>query len=274
MALINCSECNKQISDTALKCIYCGSPIEKKDSNVTDVKKKKSWKKIFTIITLVIIFLCVSIISINRLLHNASVVSSDEDIQINKDIVPEDLFYDYSKIVKIKKVVDKKVYDLNGNILGYFDEEGTKNGKWKGFYQNNSLAYEGIYQNGLMNGFFKHYYENGIPKHQGSYRNGSLNNISKSSGLPISGREGIHKFYYTNGGKDFVAEYNEGRKNGVFKSWHKNGIKKIEENYNNYGYLRGLYIEWDENGQIIKHGYYKQQYGDDQWDEGKFYSSY
>ena len=27
MALINCPECNKQISDTALKCIGCGTPV-------------------------------------------------------------------------------------------------------------------------------------------------------------------------------------------------------------------------------------------------------
>lgn len=30
MALIKCSECGKEISDTASKCIHCGCPIEKK----------------------------------------------------------------------------------------------------------------------------------------------------------------------------------------------------------------------------------------------------
>lgn len=34
MALIKCSECGKEISDKATKCIYCGAQFAKKDSNI------------------------------------------------------------------------------------------------------------------------------------------------------------------------------------------------------------------------------------------------
>lgn len=33
MALINCQECNKQVSDKAASCPHCGAPINSKVSN-------------------------------------------------------------------------------------------------------------------------------------------------------------------------------------------------------------------------------------------------
>lgn len=57
MALIKCVECNKEISDQALSCPYCGFPLKKNDS-VSDIPKRvnvdikkyeltsKKWKKI------------------------------------------------------------------------------------------------------------------------------------------------------------------------------------------------------------------------------------
>jgi len=37
MALINCYECNREISDRANTCPHCGAPIEGKEVEVTDV---------------------------------------------------------------------------------------------------------------------------------------------------------------------------------------------------------------------------------------------
>lgn len=41
MALINCPECNKKISDQSPQCIHCGFPLEKKNSGRRLVDKKK-----------------------------------------------------------------------------------------------------------------------------------------------------------------------------------------------------------------------------------------
>lgn len=34
MALINCPDCNKKISDSAFKCIHCGRPMRKSNASI------------------------------------------------------------------------------------------------------------------------------------------------------------------------------------------------------------------------------------------------
>lgn len=38
MALINCEECDKQISDKACICPYCGNPMTQEKSNIPSEK--------------------------------------------------------------------------------------------------------------------------------------------------------------------------------------------------------------------------------------------
>jgi len=330
MALINCSECNKQISDTALKCIACGSPIEKKDSNVTNLKKKTSWKKLFSIITLVVVILSVFFVLINKetqtITNDSKIkdleqqlmeeyskelydwisatdntfaerepfeewsikVGEDDEyvqelylwissvdntfaerepfeewaqkvkkiefkapiVEIIDSIEPEDFKIYLSDVLIIKKTVNQKAYDSNGNFLGLFDKEGLRKGNWKGFYANNVLAYEGPYNNGLMNGYFKHYYRNGILKHEGMYKNGTKKNINNKSGVPQEGREGLHIFYYTNGAVKSKTVHTNSHYNGLSQSWHKNGVKQDESVYRNGNLVREQV--WDINGECIK----------------------
>lgn len=59
MALINCKECGKEISDKATNCPNCGAPIN--DDTIT--KEISAGKKvaIFCIVALVIVIICVFI---------------------------------------------------------------------------------------------------------------------------------------------------------------------------------------------------------------------
>jgi hypothetical protein len=60
MALINCPECNKDVSDKASSCPFCGHPIA--DSATTIELTNKKWKKfklaglMFFVIGLFVIF--------------------------------------------------------------------------------------------------------------------------------------------------------------------------------------------------------------------------
>ena len=53
MALINCPECGKEISDNANKCVNCGCPIIKYE-NIYAEKSKKKKNPIVVLVILVI----------------------------------------------------------------------------------------------------------------------------------------------------------------------------------------------------------------------------
>ena len=65
MALINCPECGKEISDQAVSCPNCGLPIKK-------TKEKKSFNKLFIIIPFVVIVLAVGGFIAYRIIHTNS----------------------------------------------------------------------------------------------------------------------------------------------------------------------------------------------------------
>ena len=163
MALINCPECNKQISDTALKCIGCGTPVINIDSSNPDSSKKKWWKRKSIFIPFIIVLLTTLMIlylqpTINKQLEKNELSSNWQE-----------RYFDRSKINPIKEIINRRAYDLNDNFIGSLNEEGRRIGSWSGFYKNNVVAYEGVYENGLADGYFKHFYENGELQHEGAY---------------------------------------------------------------------------------------------------------
>jgi hypothetical protein len=69
MALIQCKECSKDISDQAQTCPHCGAPTNKK--TMDSVAQKKSLQKTSIIVTLIIcvpiafVVVCTNIVSLN-----------------------------------------------------------------------------------------------------------------------------------------------------------------------------------------------------------------
>lgn len=61
MALIQCPECKKEISDQAETCIYCGYPIKSKTVQPTSIKEEKKkdgigfWGIVFAVIVGILI---------------------------------------------------------------------------------------------------------------------------------------------------------------------------------------------------------------------------
>jgi antitoxin component YwqK of YwqJK toxin-antitoxin module len=152
---------------------------------------------------------------------------------------------------EIKKGI---AYDVNGNLLGLFSDDGNREGPWKEYYSDNTLAIEGEYKNGLMHGYFKHFSESGVLRHEGKYINGS-GALSIASGIPNNGRDSTHVFYYVSGEKEgsfFYTKNSRGRlKLTRLERWYKNGVKSKTSEYNYEGKERNV-REWDEKGLPIK----------------------
>lgn len=110
MALINCPECNKEMSDTIKKCPHCGFVIKKKkvkkdksvkgekkklkDKIINLLKNKKFWISfLIVIVVLFLIALFVSTIQLNRI-NKAVEYLEDEDYECEK-IDDEYNYYNY-----------------------------------------------------------------------------------------------------------------------------------------------------------------------------------
>ena len=253
MALINCPECQKKISDSSKKCIGCGISLNT-DSN----KMKKFWLIPFLILAVTFIYYTVFYeeevvlkeTTIDSSLDEQVVLTETTNASINSELVSDTNFF-WGKLNEIKEIKNGAAYDINDNILGSFSSAGERQGKWTAYYKDNTLAYEGIFDKGLMNGFFKHYYENGILKHEGKYIDGGHQDVNKKSGIPQSGRDGKHIFYYNNGKISASNNFKRGEANGIGESWYKNGVKKNRIKYL-YNCMRGACQEWDKTGKSIR----------------------
>ena len=145
-------------------------------------------------------------------------------------------------------ILNDSAFDSNNNVLGVF-HDGIRFGLWREYYNNNQIAREGEFYNGEMNGYFKHYWCNGKLAHEGEFKSGNTSNKSIVSGIPKSGRFGIHKFYYTNGFLQCVLNHKNGNYHGKSVHYWLNGVKKAELEWAN-----GLTVskkEWDVNGNPI-----------------------
>lgn len=73
MALINCPECGKEISDTCENCIHCGYKLIKTiDIEEVQTKKKKFLSKPIIIIVVSVIVLLIIVLFVNKSLHTYS----------------------------------------------------------------------------------------------------------------------------------------------------------------------------------------------------------
>lgn len=133
MALINCPECNKGMSDTLKKCPHCGFKIKKKSS-----KKKMSKKKLIIIISIVcaIIIGIVIFIIIDSNSSSYTEVKSEEDIvrdqikislQARAAFYNDQLSYSSHSISRLNEVKENE-YEANGYL--YFRRQASEK-KWQ-----------------------------------------------------------------------------------------------------------------------------------------------
>ncbi len=137
MALFNCPECGKEISDTSKVCIHCGCVLHKKESIMDKVKKigKKKLIGIGVIATVVVMcIICVSLFTGGPIESEAA-----KYIRETKKI-------DNVKEINAVVCISKKYYGHDENTLGYVILYSTKNESEFAYFE------EGVYKGNGYNG--------------------------------------------------------------------------------------------------------------------------
>lgn len=128
MALIQCRECGKEISDKATKCIHCGCPVESAEaeyieniSNYRSQKFRKPRRLIGSFLVILIILLVAIIIVSNNSDANPYIDNPKYTIPHNSDIVliePKDSVIKKDDLIKDEddnaRYVTKNNITLNG----------------------------------------------------------------------------------------------------------------------------------------------------------------
>ena len=112
MALINCSECNKEISDKSAHCINCGAPKSVMLESVKKTKESKTFKFnfywIYSIIPL--LFLSVQLLNFSSNTKDSSWQEVNRDMLQKKEVQKLEIVNDKYVKVYIKKESLKREY--------------------------------------------------------------------------------------------------------------------------------------------------------------------
>jgi antitoxin component YwqK of YwqJK toxin-antitoxin module len=191
----------------------------------------------------------------------------------------------------------KNGYLVEREKLNRTDENGLKQGLWRTFYTNGRIKSEAFYQDDLLTGPFKEYDEDGNIKVMLQYAAGAIVEEADTADLDIEVKEtfdeqgnlvysgsyrdtipvGIHRVYDTSGkvtmgylfdneglklGEGIIT--NEGKKEGEWKYFYRNGALRAKGRYAN-NLETG---KWDflfENGKTEQSGVFKQGKTDGLW---------
>ena len=184
--------------------------------------------------------------------------------------------------------------EVGQTLNGFYD------GHWKSYYDDGILEIEYEYNRGELNGIYKYYDSDEKLHYEYEYRKDEiiafkffdkLGNIIKegrkkggefyytgfspqgnitSEGLYDlkGGKEGVWKFYSTNGILTEQGEYRDNKVQGDNKTYYKNGNIKAITPYKN-GVLSGYYVEYHKNGKMSSQGWYKNNNQHGEW---RFYA--
>jgi len=130
------------------------------------------------------------------------------------------------------------IYYPNGKLKEKtFYKSGKLQGESKGYYANDKPAFEYRYYDGKYDGAYKRFYENGNLKEEGTYK------LDKLVGETVS--------YFEDGTvSDRLVYDEEGKKNGKYIEYDRDGIKFLEFEYKK-GNIVG-YKNFDKSGKIVK----------------------
>ena len=191
--------------------------------------------------------------------------------ELAKDEVKADVRKEYYSNGKIKTIATyknglpegiRREYDEKGNISGSYvfehgkivsegiiDEQLTRHGPWKDYYNNGNVKAEGKYNNGLRVGQWSFYNIDGNIEQEGEYDD--------------KGRyTGSWVFYYPSGNILKEESYIEGKEYGMYVEYSDEGMIIVQGNYN-YGMKEGKWT-YSING-IVETGEYLNDKKDGYW---------
>lgn len=198
MALINCPECGKEISDKAPKCPNCGKPLSRNRHKENLSRNLNNHKQ--TIIKSSIIIIC--FILVISLLVGYKSITKDRMTFSSKQQMIDYLSgeYEYSNFIDLSKHTDNRDYDLvfdtkwnltinsNGSIYYHSLSEDNHNGEIK------KEEFENTYDHAIYNFLTGTIHYNGIDSYKYYYeidKNGNI--IDKKMFAPKWGGQVFHK---------------------------------------------------------------------------------
>lgn len=170
------------------------------------------------------------------------------------------------------------------------DANGKRQGKWKKYYSNERVRYEGQFKDGKPVGVFRYYYDtgklqatnnhvgdgtvanhvyhpNGKIKAKGVFRNQKKDSLWQyfntneqlvlEESYILDTLHGAQKVYYENQQLGELTHYKRGVKHGVWKKYYENGKPWVDANYAD-GNLDGKFIMYQDNGKRKVQGTYTQ----------------
>lgn len=248
MALIKCSECNKEISDKAKVCPGCGNPIKKvkikKEKKPKDIKKIK---KIIKIISLILLILAILII-VGANIYNSI---REKNVQKNCEIFTDNL----------QTYIDNKDYE--GFDDGWFDHKNLSTKECDTISCSCPSAWELFIENRLLKA--KDFYNNGFIS--SAYNSMGNNYINENSEL--------QKFHDENNLFKLISSEQKEKITGIyhsFGSWEwkyvVGGSFKFNKRYVNYG-SSNLSLKFDNySDKVLISGHIASKEHPD-WNSGK-----
>ncbi len=165
-----------------------------------------------------------------------------------------------------------------------YSEGGQRDGLWKGYYDNGQLRYEGVFNDGKETGVFKYYYKSGNLEKELLYIEDGVHakvrfyysnkNIKTLGEYCLKIRCGKWEYFddfgniimienykdgflngpcfiYFGGFLSDMYNYEDGKKNGISKSFFPTGEVKTIKNYLN-DQLHGKYELFSKEGKLIE----------------------
>jgi antitoxin component YwqK of YwqJK toxin-antitoxin module len=138
----------------------------------------------------------------------------------------------------------------NGQKLaeGYVLEDGTRMGRWTRWYGNGQKQSEGVYEDGKLEGTWTEWWANGEKWRETQFEQGE--NVGGQDFEPPGERKNIENFVdtYELGKKRFEGALKNGKPEGFWTYWHRNGQKYYQGALRN-GKPDGPWTVWYLDGQ-------------------------
>ena len=153
----------------------------------------------------------------------------------------------------IQLITYKKGYVVERERINRYDLDSLPHGKWKWFYDDETLRMEGNFKHGLKNGYFKEYDHDGNLISATKYVDGEK--IEKAEELV---KLEVRTDYYPDGKVKVVGTYKDGIPEGVRREYNEQG--EVEKSYIfRHGRIVGEGIFTDAGK---KEGFWKEYYPD------------
>jgi len=194
-------------------------------------------------------------------------------------ILPNGTFDGHWKYYYPNKTVKSEGNYVNGaknELWTFYYENGTKQqvgkfkneiptGEWKWFYPNGNIKRIEYYRKGKLEGPQIEYDEQGNEIAKGDYYNGlregdwfyHVGDYKETGQFTLGYKNGIWKSYYKNGKLAFIGEFDEGQPKGKHTYFHNNGVKKQIGKYQ-AGLKQGNWKTYNKQGEVIEILRYKR----------------